>query len=310
MDRVRRRLIAAGVLGLPVFGATRTLAQTKPIPKVPPGVDPGGIGVALVGPGIDYTDPAIVHRLARDGEGQLAGFDENTNDSTPFEIDERRLGTKLAQAIVAAVPQVRIVAARLNASGNQPSSSFVVPGTHVVFKVLSPLARVAIFVPARVAGAISNPAKPWDMKIPVDDPDHPITFFRGHADKISDQVPGMLPLFLISAGPTGVPPDELPKLALRPKPGSFLVIAAATSTGQLRDVPMALADRADFGIVTPDDTGGASHEQLAVVRVVRLLMIMLDKQPRTTPQILSGGLAHVARKNSGSGGPRYGFIAG
>lgn len=53
-------------------------------PKVPPGLDPGGVAVALLGDGIDYTKPAIAKRLARDGEGDLIAWDFVDNDIRPY----------------------------------------------------------------------------------------------------------------------------------------------------------------------------------------------------------------------------------
>ncbi len=44
-------------------------------PKVPTGLDPGGTAIGLVTTGIDYTDPEIAARLARDGEGEAIGMD-------------------------------------------------------------------------------------------------------------------------------------------------------------------------------------------------------------------------------------------
>lgn len=64
--------------------ATAATAQEKK-PAVPPGRDPGGVAVALVAGGIDYTLPAVAARLARDGEGELIGWDLVDNDRRPFD---------------------------------------------------------------------------------------------------------------------------------------------------------------------------------------------------------------------------------
>lgn len=53
-------------------------------PRVPPGVDPGGVAVAIIGSGIDYTNPEIAKRLARDGEGEIIGWDFIDNDRRPY----------------------------------------------------------------------------------------------------------------------------------------------------------------------------------------------------------------------------------
>ncbi|MEM9356841.1 MAG: hypothetical protein AAGB04_11555, partial [Pseudomonadota bacterium] len=53
-------------------------------PKVPPGLDPGGVAIALLGDGVDYTKPEIAKRLARDGEGDLIAWDFVDNDIRPY----------------------------------------------------------------------------------------------------------------------------------------------------------------------------------------------------------------------------------
>ncbi|MDH3743406.1 MAG: hypothetical protein OER56_17600 [Hyphomicrobiales bacterium] len=53
-------------------------------PVVPPGLDPGGVSIALLGGGVDYTKPSIAIRLARDGEGDLIAWDFTDNDIRPF----------------------------------------------------------------------------------------------------------------------------------------------------------------------------------------------------------------------------------
>jgi hypothetical protein len=54
-------------------------------PRVPPGRHPGGVMVAIATPiGLDYTHPQIAPRLARDGEGELIGWDFQSNDRLPY----------------------------------------------------------------------------------------------------------------------------------------------------------------------------------------------------------------------------------
>lgn len=59
-------------------------AEPQKKPQVPPGIDPGGVAVAIIGEGIDYTRPEIAKRLARDGEGEIVGFDLVDGDRRPF----------------------------------------------------------------------------------------------------------------------------------------------------------------------------------------------------------------------------------
>jgi hypothetical protein len=68
------------------------LAQERK-PPVPPGRDPGGVAIALIGAGIDYTLPGLAQRLARDGEGELIGWDLEDKDRKPF--DKSKGSTRL-----------------------------------------------------------------------------------------------------------------------------------------------------------------------------------------------------------------------
>jgi hypothetical protein len=91
-------------------------------PPVPPGRDPGGIAVALIGTGIDYTLPQIAPRLARDGEGELIGWDLQDRDRRPFDQSKGTAPTEwggdatvLANLILGA-PVVRLVPVRVDPS--------------------------------------------------------------------------------------------------------------------------------------------------------------------------------------------------
>lgn len=96
----------------------------KDKPRVPPGVDPGGVTVAVIGDGIDYTRPAVAKRLARDGEGEIIGWDFVDNDKRPFE----KCGTGVAATThcneapldLLTSPKVRIIP--LRARLNNPQS--------------------------------------------------------------------------------------------------------------------------------------------------------------------------------------------
>ncbi len=82
------RTIAAMTLALTAcLAAANAQTPTPSKPKVPPGRDPGGVAVALITTGIDYTDPRIALCLARDGEGELIGWDMIDRDRRPLGID-------------------------------------------------------------------------------------------------------------------------------------------------------------------------------------------------------------------------------
>jgi hypothetical protein len=78
---IRRALWLLAAAAMLLAGAVRAQGRKPPLP---PGLDPGGVAIALLSTGVDYTMPDIAHRLARDGEGQLIGWDFVDNDIRPF----------------------------------------------------------------------------------------------------------------------------------------------------------------------------------------------------------------------------------
>lgn len=78
------RQACATVLCAILLGQLATMPALAQDPKVPPGIDPGLEPVAILTTGLDYTEPAIAARLARDGEGELIGWDFVDNDRRPF----------------------------------------------------------------------------------------------------------------------------------------------------------------------------------------------------------------------------------
>lgn len=86
--------------------ASVSAAHAQRDPPLPPGLDPGGIAIALITTGIDYTLPEVAQRLARDGEGELIGWDLVDRDNRPFRRSGAATpggwggdGTALARAI-------------------------------------------------------------------------------------------------------------------------------------------------------------------------------------------------------------------
>ena len=102
---------AASLLFLLLMLAAPAEAQD---PRLPAGKDPGGAAVVLVTRGLDYTRPEIAKLLARDGEGELIGWDFVDNDNRPFvKGDGVAADVALAQALGAA-GGVRIIPVRID----------------------------------------------------------------------------------------------------------------------------------------------------------------------------------------------------
>jgi hypothetical protein len=89
-------------------------------PPVPVGVDPGGTAIALIATGIDYTHPEIRDRLARDGEGEIIGYDLIDNDNRPYaatslpENHDGAVDTLLARRILSTYRHARLVPVRVD----------------------------------------------------------------------------------------------------------------------------------------------------------------------------------------------------
>ena len=129
--------IVAIALGVLVFSSVFSHAQTKP--RVPIGIDPGGVAVAIVSEtGIDYTAPALASRLARDGEGEVVGWDFNDSDRRPYASPTETSATSLALAILAEAPGARIAPFRA-----KPADKILL-GKTAVYIARSP-ARIALF---------------------------------------------------------------------------------------------------------------------------------------------------------------------
>ena len=103
---------------LRVIGTSAALAADKD-PPVPPGRDPGGVAIAIIGPGIDYTWSEISKHLARDGEGEIIGWDFVDNDRRPFEHRKNNADNPYTSAqwvvlkIIDKAPNTRIVPLRV-----------------------------------------------------------------------------------------------------------------------------------------------------------------------------------------------------
>ncbi|MFZ4806377.1 MAG: hypothetical protein ACOYLQ_03900 [Hyphomicrobiaceae bacterium] len=96
-------LVAGVATGLLATGAS---AQPRD-PPVPPGLDPGGVPVAVFADGIDYTDPQILRRLARDGEGDLVAWDFTDGDARPHGPSDPRV-----VALLGLTSSLRLIVAR------------------------------------------------------------------------------------------------------------------------------------------------------------------------------------------------------
>ncbi len=91
-------------------------------PAVPAGDDPGGVAVAIIDSGVNYTLKEFAPRLARDPQGNLIGYDFQDNDALPFDLvpgqkpeNGRHHGTRVAAIFLREAPGARLVPYRYRA---------------------------------------------------------------------------------------------------------------------------------------------------------------------------------------------------
>jgi len=94
--------------------------QTEALnPPVPLSKDPGGVAVALIDSGLNYTLPLFKDRLARNTKGKILGYDFAEDDDRPYDLDPSRSalfpihhGTATASIIAMEAPKVRLIPLR------------------------------------------------------------------------------------------------------------------------------------------------------------------------------------------------------
>jgi hypothetical protein len=196
----------ATLLALLFVTSAEMAGQSKPSkPRVPPGRDPGGIAVALFSTGIDYTDADIAKCLARDGEGELIGWDMVDNDRQPFAANALATpanwggdGSERVREI-GCYPTVRIVPIRILPS--DPSS----------------LAKAVAFVAATPARIVVVPM--WSSR------PHDWELFRQAAERFNL-------LFIVAAGDEGRDIDKEPVWPAAFKLANVVVVTSGVGDAQ------------------------------------------------------------------------------
>ncbi|MGQ0455496.1 MAG: hypothetical protein ACT4OU_00395 [Hyphomicrobium sp.] len=111
----------AGVAVFMAFAATCCAAlAASSDPPVPPGLDPGGLAVAIVGRGLDYTQPHVAQRLARDGEGEIIGYDLIDADRRPFAVSDADM--KAAELILGEGQTTKLVVIRVDVASKKSTA--------------------------------------------------------------------------------------------------------------------------------------------------------------------------------------------
>ena len=202
-------------------------------PKLPPGLDPGGVAIAILSTGIDYPSSDIAQRLARDGEGELIGWDLVDGDNRPF------------NAKAADTP------AAWGGDGNALLRAIGQPGRRVVPVRIDP--RDPVSLAKAVAFAAHTPAR--IVVVPM---------WTAKADEwaaLGMAVRGFVDLlFIVAAGDEGKDIDREPVWPAAFGHGNVLVVSAPVAQGA------AQATRSNTGPNTVSAiVEGAENSRMAAV---------------------------------------------
>lgn len=265
--------VAASLLAALLAGAMATAALAAD-PLVPPGRDQGGVAVAIIGPGFDYTSAAIAARLARDGEGEITGYDYIDDDRQPF---VRGLpGQDMAEIVI---------------GEGQTASLILLRADHE--DVLS-LSRALLFAGKSPAQIVLLEGPPRDYKA--------IRAFASAARYFHDR------LFVLAAGDQQRDLDTEGASVLRDLPNVVIVAGAAAdgtsspgaNTGALT-IDLATTAAPLKGEGTQGDSAGAASQRAAahIAALAVRLRILEPAIPATAMKIRIAALARPVAVRGG-----------
>jgi hypothetical protein len=284
--------LAAMLLALTLLVSPATAGVGEP--PVPPGEDPGGVAVALIDTGVNYTLPHVANRLARDKDGRLLGHDFADGDDVPFDIvpgPKRKIdlhhGTSVASILLREAPDARLVPYRFHPSDYE---TFAAAVEHIAAG------------PARIVSMSLGGYKEADW-IP----------FR-EAAAAHPEI-----LFVISAGNDGRDIDAEPIYPAGFSLGNMIVVASSDDFGRIPNDSNWGAKSVDVStpgeqITTLDHQGAikkASGSSYAVPRIAALAARLKARNPGWDTQKLKEAVLAAAAPSPGERRPRtrHGWIA-
>ena len=257
-----------------VLVALAAVAHAADKPKVPPGVDHGGVAVAVIDSGVDYTAPQIAKRLARDGEGDIIGLDFEDRDNQPF--DQSGSGTSLAGVILNEAPGARLVPVRQRAGDIKSLAG-------AIAFVASGPARIVLMT------AATKSKEEWE---PV----------RALAISRPDI------LFVLPAGDEGSNMDAEPRWPTAFGWANMIVVTAADAGGQLSKGANIGPKSVDIAI-TADSSGMVPGSHHAAARVSALAARLKAAEPSLDGPALKHRIVSTALRFASSvPSTRHGWI--
>lgn len=235
---VRRALLALAVVA---STASSMAGAQSPDPKVPTGRDPGGPAVAIIGAGLDYRQPEIARRLARDGEGEVIGWDFAGNDPRPFTTEAG--ADPLTKVVLAESQTARLVVTRV-AAGRSDQIALAL--------------RFVADTPARIVLVAADPGAPI------------------RRDDLNDAA-RQLPQLLIVVPARMVVADPVPVAPRSAEPAGLLIVDQEGSSASA-DLLVALADGSGGAIAGATASGRVAGD-VASARVVALAARLERREP-------------------------------
>jgi len=282
-------IVLSAVLGLVAVAHAETGD-----PRVPSGKDPGGVAVAIIDSGVNYTLPQIAKRLARNAKGEIVGYDFQDNDRRPFDLVPGQKpdsgghhGTRVAAIFLREAPAARLIPYRYRAHS---------------FETFGKIVEAIADCPARIVimslGGYQK--RDWQM-------------FR----KAALAHPELL--FIISAGNDGRNVDEKPLYPSGFKLPNAIVVGSTDNFGRLPVSSNWGPNTVDVstpgeGIETIDHKGAktfVSGSSFAVPRIAALAARLKEKQPHWKAREIKKAIINLAGPTPGdrTKRTRYGWIA-
>ena len=252
-------------------------------PRVPPGRDPGGTPVAIVGAGIDYAKDGMAARLSRDGEGEIIGYDFADDDRRPYSkepSDVEAAAIVLGEGQATNLIVVRADAANvltfgkaLRYAGQSPAKIVLVAAPHLDEKSVAMLISAAHYFRDRLFVApTGDEARDLDLDI---------------AQQARD-VPNLL--FVAGAGAEG---------GLDAGTNSGAMTADIATDGRALANPFAATEPANAPV----------SSSRAAARIAALAARLLAVEPFIAGAALKARITGLAKPAEGQAAPtRYGFI--
>lgn len=271
---------------------TRVIEREALNPPLPGGRDPGGVAVALVDSGVNYTLPFVARRLARGADGRPLGYDYWEMDARPFDGNParspffpQRHGTAVASVLLREAPEARLVPYRYP----RPA-----------------MRRMGDLVADAAAAGVRIVALPLGSKD------------RSDWETFAEAARGRDMLFVASAGNSGRNIDRRPVYPAALELDGLLTVTSSEDDGRLAAGSNWGAHAVDVMVpaepVTVTDwrghEGQAAGSSFAVPRVAALAARLLAANPGWSARELKAAILRRARPSPAHAEPvtRHGWI--